>query len=411
MSRINVLWIIDHVCYDGSLHGGGRLYWNIVPRFDPKRVRVVPCLLRASDEVRELFKNAEAPIRILDKGKFDPSTVSTILRLIRDEDIHVMHLHCYGAATFGRLAGLISGVPCIIHDYDTAVYFPYPWYLWLADRLLSPLTRRAIAASPMVRDYFIERRGVPSSKIMTAFHAVPAEKYAPVSPDQVIAARSALGIDPSAAVIGTVTKLGPQRGNKYLLEAAARVLDSRPDAMFVINYKPTIYHRAPDARYVDPLAADQEDRISDLEAKATELGIQDSVRFVEEEDDVAAVMRAFDLFVAPFLSARFSSVNLLEAMAMGKPVIASDLGEQKEIIEGGDGGFLVKPGDVGGLAERILNVVSDAEGRGRLGRAARKTAEHHSVDAYVRRLESLYQELTAAPAGVGQGVPKEGPAQ
>ena len=52
MKKLNVLWAIDHVCYDGSLHGGGRLYWNVLPHFDPERVRVVPCLLRASDTIR-----------------------------------------------------------------------------------------------------------------------------------------------------------------------------------------------------------------------------------------------------------------------------------------------------------------------------------------------------------------------
>lgn len=107
MSRINVLWVIDHVCYDGSLHGGGRLYWNVLPRFDPDRFRVVPCLLRANETIREVFKESPVPVRILDKGKYDPTTLMTFLRLIKEEKIHVMHLHCYGASTFGRLAGLL----------------------------------------------------------------------------------------------------------------------------------------------------------------------------------------------------------------------------------------------------------------------------------------------------------------
>jgi hypothetical protein len=151
MPRTNVLWVIDHVCYDGSLHGGGRLYWNVLPRFDAERFRIVPCMLRASETIRHVFAKSSVPVRILDKGKFDPTTLWTFLRLIKEENIHVMHLHCYGASTFGRLAGMLTGVPSIIHDYDTEVYFPYPWYLGLTDRLLAPRTRAAIAASPMVR--------------------------------------------------------------------------------------------------------------------------------------------------------------------------------------------------------------------------------------------------------------------
>jgi hypothetical protein len=122
MSTINVLWVIDHVCYDGSLHGGGRLYWNVVPRFDSSRFQIIPCMLRANGTIRNLFANSPAPVRILDKAKFDPTTIWTFLQLLRDEKIDVMHLHCYGASTFGRIAGLITGIPAIIHDYDTEVY-------------------------------------------------------------------------------------------------------------------------------------------------------------------------------------------------------------------------------------------------------------------------------------------------
>ncbi len=411
MSRINVLWIIDHICYDGSLHGGGRLYWNLLPRFDAESCRVVPCLLRADDQIRRLFENSPVPVTILDKGKFDPSTLTTILRLIRQEDIDVMHLHCYGAAGFGRLAGPIAGVPCIIHDYDTAVYFPYPWYLWLTDRLLAPQTRRAIAASPMVQDYFINRRAIPAHKISMAFHAIPAEKYRDAPPDRIAAARRQLGVEDGAPIVGTVTKLGPQRGNRCLLEAAALVLESRPDVVFVIVYKPTIYHRAPDARFAEPAAVAPESTVADLEALAKDLSIEDSVRFVEAPENVDDLLGAFDVFVAPFLSKRFSSVNLLEAMAMGKPIIATDLGEQKEVIKQDKGGRLVAPGDAAELAQRIADLAGRPDELGRVSREAREVADGYSVDAYVHRLETWYRELTAAPAGAGRGVPEEGAAR
>ena len=109
MSRINILWVIDHVCYDGSLHGGGRLYWNLLPKFDPERCNVIPCLLRADDEIRRLFEESPVPVRILDKGKFDLTTLWTFLRLIKKEKIDVMHLHCYSASSFGRLRSTSIG--------------------------------------------------------------------------------------------------------------------------------------------------------------------------------------------------------------------------------------------------------------------------------------------------------------
>ena len=194
MSRINVLWVIDHVCYDGSLHGGGRLYWNVVPQFDSERFNVVPCLLRASETIREVFKQSPVSVRTLDKGKFDPTTLGTFLRLIKEESIDVMHLHCYAASTFGRLAGLLTGVPTIIHDYDTEVYFPYPSYLGIADRALSPVTRLAIAASPMVRDFLRNKRKINRGRIRMMPHAIPQEKYRPVPSETAFVVLSLKGV-------------------------------------------------------------------------------------------------------------------------------------------------------------------------------------------------------------------------
>ncbi len=392
MSPINVLWAIDHVCYDGSLHGGGRLYWNVLPRFDSQRVRVTPCFLRATDTIREVFEESPVPVRILDKGTFDLTTLWTFLKLIKRERIQVMHLHCYGASTFGRLAGLCTGVPTIIHDYDTEVYFPYPSYLWLADRVLAPTTKHAIAASPMVKRFLIEKRKIDERKISMMFHGNPPESFAAVSSARVASVKEGLGIGEGTKVVGTVTKLGPQRGNDVLLEAAARILKTCSDVVFLVIYKATLYHRRPSRRYVKA-TQEGESQLEDLEAQTKRLGIEDNVRLVEWPERVGELVSACDLIVAPFLSERFSSVSLLEAMARGKPLIATDLGEQREMIRQGVNGYLVPPGDVGELASRVLELLTRPAERKRMGRQALATAREYSADAHARRLERLYEEL------------------
>jgi glycosyltransferase involved in cell wall biosynthesis len=397
MSRINVLWAIDHVCYDGSLHGGGRLYWNIVPQFDPDQFHIVPCMLRATGTIRQLFANSPVPVRILDKGKFDPTTLWTFLRLIKEEAIHVMHLHCYGASTFGRLASLITGVPAIIHDYDTEIYFPYPWYLRVADRLLGPTTRGAVAASPMVRDFLMRKRAIESGRIRMMLHAIPPEKYARVTKDSILRTRERLGADGNTRIIGTLTKLGPQRGNEYLLKAAGEVLKVFPNAIFVLVYKPTYYHRLPNQTYVQVARIDSENSATNFTALVKAMGIEKSVRLVEWPESVDELISACDFIVAPFLSERFSSVTLLEAMAMGKPIIGTDIGEQREIIANGLNGYLVSPGDVEELAGRIVVLLTHPVELDRLSQEASVMAEQYSVPAYVQGLQRLYLELAAKP--------------
>ena len=394
---LNVLWMIDHVCYDGSLHGGGRLFWNILSQFDPAKVRVVPCMLRANETLRSLFENAPVPVRILNKGKFDPTTLSEFISIIKEEEIDVMHLHCYASSTFGRLAGFLMGVPTIIHDYDTEVYFPYPSYLKLADLLLAPVTKGAVAASPMVKQFLVQKRKINERKIRMMFHAVPAEKFQSVTERQQRAARSSirsqLDIQESTQVLGTVTKLGPQRGNEFLIEAYSKVANARPDTALVLLYKLTRFHRLPSKQYVEVARVDLDESVDKLRSLAEKLGVADKVHLVEWPDNLDDWSGLFDVFVAPFLSDRFSSVYLLEAMAKGQPVVATDLGEAKEIIQSGQNGYLVPPGNTMTLAERVLAILQSGESLAAFSAQARRDAARYSVDACARSLQDWYAEL------------------
>jgi glycosyltransferase involved in cell wall biosynthesis len=334
-------------------------------------------------------------VRFLDKGKFDPTTLNTFLRLIKEEDIHVMHLHCYGASTFGRLAGLIARVPTVIHDYDTEVYFPYPWYLWAADTALGPRTEAAIAASPMVRNFQVHKRKVPQARIRLLLHAVPLEKYRSISEETVLKVKEDHGVGIQTKIVGTFTKLGPQRGNEYLLKAAAEVLKVFPDAVFLLVYKPTYFHRLPSRKYVQVPSADTQRMVNDLESLAKQLEITSRVRFIEWPANLDQTMAACDFVVAPFLSERFSSVALVEAMAVRKPVIATDLGELREIVKNGVNGYLVRPGDVHELAAMMLKLLREPEETVRMSEQAWAESQQYSVEAYARTLENLYIDLVS----------------
>ncbi|WP_404783299.1 glycosyltransferase family 4 protein [Altericista sp. CCNU0014] len=395
MNPINVLWAIDHVCYDGNLHGGGRLYWNLLQEFDRERFRLVPCMLRANATIRQVFEQSAVPVRVLDKAKFDPTALWSFLQLIRRERIQVMHLHCYASSTFGRLAGLIAGIPTIIHDYDTEVYFPYPSYLSVADRLLAPSTQGAIAASPMVKQFLIQRRKIDPAKIRMLFHGIPMEKFEPVAPEAIQAVRRSLAISDDTKVVGTFTKLGPQRGTEVLIQAAREVLETLPDVVFAIVYKTTRFHRLPSKKYVEVSQEKIDNEIAELQTLARSLNIAENIRFIEWPEDIDTWITACDLVIAPFLSERFSSVYLLEAMAKGKPIVATNLGEQREIIQDGQNGYLIEPGDKSDLASKILQCLSAPPLLAQLGQQAQTSARRYSVEQYVQTLEDWYAKLAA----------------
>jgi glycosyltransferase involved in cell wall biosynthesis len=215
--------------------------------------------------------------------------------------------------------------------------------------------------------------------------------------------RNHLGIGSETRIVATLTKLGPQRGNEYLLKAAAEVLKTLHGVLFLLIYKPTYFHRLPNRKYVPVSSAESEIQVAALGNLVRELEIEENVRLIESPHNVDEIVAACDLIVAPFLSERFSSVSLLEAMAMGRPVVATDIGEQREIIQNGRNGYLVPPGDVKELTDRIVDVLSRPGELRRLSGGAREAARRYSVDAYVSRLEALYTEL--ATNGAGSRVP------
>jgi glycosyltransferase involved in cell wall biosynthesis len=369
---------------------------NLIPAFDPEVVRVFPYFLRASDEVRRVFDDSPVEVTNLNKGKYDPTTVTTLWRVCKEHAIDVMHLFCYASSTFGRLVSRVTGIPAIIHDFDTQIYFPYPAYLNIMDRVLASKTAMALAASPMCRDYMRDTRRVPGDRIEILPHAIPAARFEVADRISRSSARAELGWDEDQTVFCTVTKLGPDRGNEFLLRAFARVASARPEVKLALAYKPTYYHRVPE-EYEDLEGLyDTDGMRRELDDLASELGIADRVDFAESLDDPDLYFAACDALVMPFLHERFSSVHLLEGFAHARPAIATDLGEQAELMTDGDQGILVPPGDEEALAQAMIRLANDESERKAMGRSARELAERLSVDASADRLAELYRAVAGA---------------
>jgi glycosyltransferase involved in cell wall biosynthesis len=286
-------------------------------------------------------------------------------------------------------------VPCIIHDYDTDHYFPYTWYLGLADRILTGRTGGAIAASPLVREFMANKRKVDRRLIRLMLHPVLPEKFEPVPAEAVARMRAELEIPAGHKIVGAITKLAPERGNDFLLRAAAEVLKAQPDTTFLFVYSPTEFHRIPRGYSPTTHTIGRSKVRAELQEQAQELGILDRLRFYETIDVPDAIEAACDLIVAPFLNDRFSCARLLEAMAKGKPLVATDMGEQRELVKNGVNGYLVEPGNVRELAEKITDVLADPTARARMGQASLAVAREHGIEEFVARLEEWYSELAS----------------
>jgi glycosyltransferase involved in cell wall biosynthesis len=395
---LNVLWLIDHVCFDGSLHAGGRLYMNVIPRIDQSKVRIHPYFMNASDAVLEAFKKAPHPVVNLALSKFDVFSPLKVNSLVRRHNVDVMHLFCFGASTFGRVASIWNRVPSVIHEFDTPTYGPYPPSYKFIDRLLLGRTQYALGASTHCRDFIHEQRHVPRDKIEVLYHAVPPEKFEIAKHMTRDVARQELGWNDGRFVYLTVTKLGPDRGNETLLEAFAEVRKRVPNAHLCLIYRPTMYHRIPvkykDIPWIgDPVATRR--RIVD---QIQQLGLSDSVTMVEMEapERHEPYFAASDVMVVPFESPLFSSVNMIESMLYGLTQVVTDLGEPADIAERWGTGIKVPPKNPVELAKAMIDIAQNTTLREALTQKVYAASIEFGVDAVAERLSRLYLRVADA---------------
>src|SRR5205814_406097 len=170
-----LLQVCDHLGWEGSrMHGVKRLFSWMIPRFDPSRFNVSLVSLRKKDLSEESLESLGVEITYLQRSKFDPLTLPAMLQIIDRKRIDVLHLHGYGATTFGRLAGARRGIPTIVHEHANLT--DTPWFQKVADRLLAPATDIALAVSQSTADFVINARRLPASKVKVVYLSVPLEE-------------------------------------------------------------------------------------------------------------------------------------------------------------------------------------------------------------------------------------------
>jgi glycosyltransferase involved in cell wall biosynthesis len=366
---LNVLQVCDHLGWEGSrMHGVKRLFGWMIPRFDRSRFNVSLVSLRKKDLSEETLDQLGVDITYLERGKFDPRTLPALLRVIDEKRIDILHLHGYGATTFGRMAGAIRRIPTIVHEHANLT--ATPWFQQLADRLLEPFTDIALAVSQSTADFVVGARQIRPAKVKVVYLGVPLDEFSrPRSAAEIAAARRQLGIGDGDFAIGTITRLHDSKGNSYLVDAAAQVVRQRPQARFLLVGE-------------GPL-------LSELQAQAARLALGDRFVFAGFRRDVAGALSAFDLSVFPSLW-EGTPITAFEALAMGKPIVSTDADGLLDILTPDGDAVIVPRRDAAALASRIVWAIDHPDERERLSAAARLTGRKYDIAAFVRKMEQLY---------------------
>jgi glycosyltransferase involved in cell wall biosynthesis len=370
--KLNVLQICDHLGWEGSrMHGVKRLFSWMIPRFDPARFNVALVSLRKKDLSEETLESAGVDISYLHKSRFDPATLTALLKVIDRKSIDILHMHGYGATTFGRAAGAIRRLPTILHEHANLT--DTPWFQKAADRALAPFTDIAIAVSRSTADFVVNARLVPAKKVKVVYLGAPVDEFGRErSAEDVAALRRGIGLSPDDFAIGAVTRLHDSKGNEFLVEAARLVLDVRPRARFYLVGE-------------GPLRAD-------LEAQARRLNLGDRFVFAGFAKDVPGVLAAFDLSVFPSLW-EGTPLTAFEALAAGKAIVATDADGLLDILHDGHDARIVPKRNARALADQMVALMDAPEERARLAGNAGITGRGYDIGAFVRKMERLYEVL------------------
>jgi glycosyltransferase involved in cell wall biosynthesis len=292
------------------------------------------------------------------------------LRRVHASVFHA-HLSWPLSCKYGLLAAILARVPAIVATEQLFVDYPWDRAILVQHRLMMLKIDRYVAVSEHVAQRLRNTFHVPPHKLEVIYNAIPTARFdRPACPEF----RRTLSAMEERPIVLTIARLDEQKGLKYLLQTAQSV----PDAVFV-------------------LVGDGPER-SALESQAQSLGVDGHVVFLGHRQDIPDLLANCDLFVLPSLFEGLP-VSVLEAMAAGKPVIASDIGGTDEAVVHGVSGLLVPPGDAEALAAAIQKLLLDAPLRQEFGKAGKARAVSvFSAESMVQRVSSLYEALAPVHA-------------
>ncbi len=370
--KLNIVHVCDHLGWAGSrMHGVKRLFAWMMPRFDRTRFNASLVSLRGKDLSEDTLEQFGIDVTYLGRHKFDPATFTHLLKVLREKQADVVHLHGYGATTFGRMCAAWMGIPAVLHEH--ANHTTTPWFQQLADRALARYTDIAIGVSASTAEFTTRARRVPAERTHVVYLGAPLDEFARRrGADEIAAARRALGVPDGAIAVGTVTRLMPSKGNQYLIEAAPAVLTAHPEVRFFLTGEGELE--------------------ADLKAQAAALGLGDRFVFTGFARDVAAVYSALDLVVFPSLW-EGTPLTAFEVLAMGKPIVATDADGLLDVLADGRDALVVPKANGPALAAAIVRLIEDPALAARLAAGARVTGARYDIGVFVRKMERLYELL------------------
>ena len=291
-------------------------------------------------------------------------------RFVKRHAIDLIHANSLSVALLGGIVARINRIPILMHKRYATSY-------GILDRLCEKLLHRVILVSEATRWDF-----APAAKQTLIYNGVDLDAFQ-ASPKEVVALRKGLvpEVPQSGVLVGVVTRITPEKGIHFLVRAMAELKEKTPIKLLIVG---------------GPYFQKDVDYMEALKAEVADLGVEDSVIFTGFLSDTRIVTSLLDIVLVPSIIPEACPRTIIEAMAVGKPVIATPLGGSKELVTP-ETGLLVPPENASAMAEALTNLATDPERLRTMGEAARKRATAlFSSKKNTALTEAVYTELLTA---------------
>jgi len=370
-NKLNILQITNNL----GIGGLERVVVNLCRHLNRERFNVSVCCLNFRGPFAEELESVSIPV-YLTPHKTDGTDYLVfwnLQKIMRETRPDIVHTHNTNALFDGFLASVLAGVPLKIHT-DHARKFPDKIRYMFAESVIGLFLDHIVAVSEETRQNLIRYEKISGDKISVVNNGIDGSRY-DISIDGE-KKKQELGLGTFRNILGLGVRLTPQKGIIHLIHAAPLILDNHPDTAFVI---------AGDG-YLMP----------DLKAAVQSLKIEDNFFFLGPRLDLPEILQIIDVYVLPSEWEGLPLV-ILEAMAAGRAIVATDVGGNSVAIEHGKSGYLVPPKDPAALAEKVCDLIADPQKRAVFSSAAQKRFyASFEVRHMAHEYEQIYLRLARA---------------
>jgi sugar transferase (PEP-CTERM/EpsH1 system associated) len=361
-----------HIVLSTATGGMENVIYNLAAARDSSRLKLRVACLEAIGPLSGKLKQHEIESELIPKMTPGLSMIFpwSLIRFIRRSKCDIVHTHSGCWSKVATACAWIPRVKLVYTDHGRA--FPELRDRIFLDRIAVRFTDRVVAVGEPLRDYLLNTVRLPENKVITIRNGIDTERFQP-RPDR-ITVRTELGYDSTSVVIAIVARLAPVKNHRLLIETFSDLSKAYPSARLLIIGD-------------GPLRGE-------LETMTRDLSLSDKVRFTGDRPDVERLLGAADIATLSSQSEGVS-LTLLEAMATGLPVVATNVGGNPAIISEGINGYLVGQ-DRSTYAAALGRLVESEDLRRTLGAHARQTVvDRWSVRLMAARYQELYAELVA----------------